>query len=326
MMPRFARALALWALVCAALGLVESGAVAAARSEESATGARPAAKPKCDLDGPLVYLQSSPSGNSSLQVFTQQGLTFTYCYEVSLPLGYAFPIRVDQAQNVWAVGSSVEEFVKGGMQLERTLTGAGSPLDIAVDTDGSVYLSQNNSTTIEVYAPGSNSPTSHLTAGCNGSGLALDAQHDLYVATSCGLTAIDLTTGERANIPTSLRLQWMQTTATGALAGCTTGGTCGSLSSPGPGKTSTWRPIFRAGEIEGFVLFPGEQLALVNLYNTGGGVFGWPGPDRGQEVTIGDGSTEVPWGVAVSPADPFGAPFYAFSTSHGRPGRRENRP
>jgi hypothetical protein len=273
----------------------------------------------CPSHGQVFYVVDSTGSTSSLQEYTLQGSSYVECSTMTLPQ-YAvvpLPLYVDQKENFYVLtDQSILEYARGATQPERTLI-ATDPIAMVVDSDGTAYVAQRADASIYVYPPGSQNPTSSIVIKAGTAmGIALDNAHDLYVSTYYQLVEVNIPSGQTANLGSIVRLSLLQTTSSGALAGCTysDNSLCGVLSpSSGPGKISTWRAAFQVGPLSGFCLLPGEQAALTNIGYSGAGIWGWPGPDHQQFTYVVSDDLNAS-GPAVSPADPLGSPFYSFAS------------
>jgi hypothetical protein len=292
--------------LAAVLTFSACGCFAFAGSRELEAGFHASGHAKCKSSDPLVYVSTS---EGVIQVFAPQASTFALCYKFKpgRDARGGSALYVDQSENLWVMGADTEEFAKGATKPERILSGS-SGSDMVVDTDGAVYIA--NRYNIEVYAGGSNSPTSQLNPGCQPYAIALDNAHDLYAQTGCGITEIGLVGGQTWSINPSIKFGWFQTTASGVLAGYSWG-ICGTLAP----VSLNWTPVFTPyGDVVGFKLFRGEQTAIVpfSQEGAGGGAAAWNWSGSGEYLfTIANGSEEAE-GVAVSPPDPLGRPFHSF--------------
>jgi hypothetical protein len=71
----------------------------------------------------------------------------------------------------------------------KQLSSLSNPGRIAVDSKGTVYVSNTGDRSVYVFANGSTTPTSTLTDSfhCTTSGVAIDASDDLFVSSGCGV-------------------------------------------------------------------------------------------------------------------------------------------
>ncbi|MFZ1016289.1 MAG: hypothetical protein WAN39_00295 [Candidatus Cybelea sp.] len=97
-------------------------------------------------------------------------------------------VRVDGSGNLWVAldtnGSqpSIWVYKPGASQPFRTLNGISQAVGIAIDPNGTVYVTEEATSNVSVFAPGSDTPTSTLAdpnATCCG-WVAVDDQHDVY--------------------------------------------------------------------------------------------------------------------------------------------------
>jgi hypothetical protein len=98
---------------------------------------------------------------NTVDVYDAHGnLTGTIADSVQNPAG----LLVDGNQNLWVANSTyVSMYPKAQMKPARTLQDPnGSPDDVSVAKDGTVYVSNFFNSSVSVYAPGSNLPTRML--------------------------------------------------------------------------------------------------------------------------------------------------------------------
>lgn len=147
-------------------------AQSAARAPHRPAIVRPSWMAHIDATAPLAYVGDQQ--NDEVVVFNQR--TGKVVGEITETSGVVFPqgLFVDAEHNLWVVNgpgadSNVKVFPRGSTTATRTLSDPeGDPaMDVTVCHDGTAYVTNNTnfsigSGSIEVYAPGSNSPTSSL--------------------------------------------------------------------------------------------------------------------------------------------------------------------
>ncbi len=82
-------------------------------------------------------------------------------------------------------GGTVTVYRRGSITPLRTLTGAGSAIDVVVGLDGTVYVSNwdsGNAGTLLEYPKGQTTPSTTININGASEGLALDSSNNLYVA------------------------------------------------------------------------------------------------------------------------------------------------
>ena len=134
----------------------------------------------------LVYV--ADQGGQAVYIFPQQGHNQAPIGKITNGLAGPNGLFVDKARRLYVCnfgGGTVTVYPHGAINPSRTLTGAGSAIDVVVGLDGTVYVSNWDSGTAGTlleYPKGSNTPT--VTININGApeGLALDSAGNLYVA------------------------------------------------------------------------------------------------------------------------------------------------
>ena len=134
----------------------------------------------------LVYV--SDEGGQAVYIFPQQGQNQAPIGKITNGLAAPNGLFVDKLKKLYVCnfgGGTVKVYHHGAINPTRTLTGAGSAIDVVVGLDGTVYVSNwdsGSSGTLLEYPRGHNAPT--VTININGAseGLALDSGNNLYVA------------------------------------------------------------------------------------------------------------------------------------------------
>ena len=134
----------------------------------------------------LVYV--ADQGGQAVYIFPQQGHNQAPIGKITNGLAAPNGLFVDKARRLYVCnfgGGTVTVYPHGAINPSRTLTGAGSAIDVVVGLDGTVYVSNWDSGTAGTlleYPKGSTTPT--VTISINGApeGLALDSAGNLYVA------------------------------------------------------------------------------------------------------------------------------------------------
>jgi hypothetical protein len=134
----------------------------------------------------LVYV--ADQGGQAVYIFPQQGHNQAPIGKITDGLAAPNGLFVDKERRLYVCnfgGGTVTVYPHGAINPSRTLTGAGSAIDVVVGVDGTVYVSNWDSGTAGTlleYPKGSNTPS--VTININGApeGLALDSAGNLYVA------------------------------------------------------------------------------------------------------------------------------------------------
>jgi hypothetical protein len=134
----------------------------------------------------LVYV--ADQGGQAVYIFPQQGHNQAPIGKITNGLAGPNGLFVDKARRLYVCnfgGGTVTVYPHGAINPSRTLTGAGSAIDVVVGLDSTVYVSNWDSGTAGTlleYPKGSSTPT--VTININGApeGLALDSAGNLYVA------------------------------------------------------------------------------------------------------------------------------------------------
>jgi len=138
------------------------------------------------LPSHLVYV--SDEGAQTVYIFPQFGRNQSPIGMITSGLAAPNGLFVDAKNELYVCnfgGGTVTVYFKGKITPFRTLTGAGSPIDVVVGLDGSVYVSDWDSGTsgrIVEYAPRHNSPSQTINVNGGPEGIALDKNNNLFVA------------------------------------------------------------------------------------------------------------------------------------------------
>jgi hypothetical protein len=120
------------------------------------------------LKGPLVYgaVTIGSTGSGAVNIYD------AHLHMVGQLTGFGFPagLAVDQQHNLYVADADTEsvfEYPRGATTPSRVLNGARSAGDVTVAQDGTVYVSENDSSSgfggdIAVYSPGSTKPDNSL--------------------------------------------------------------------------------------------------------------------------------------------------------------------
>jgi hypothetical protein len=285
----------------------------------------------------VVYVISNYT--ASVQVYDRSNVTGGPCGTIT---GFQLPqgLFTDSKDNLWVVDAgarTISEFAPGAAMPMRALSDPnGEPSDVTVDErSGTVYVTDykndvDESTLVEVYANGANTPTGTLSDSDarNGGYDAIDNHGDLYVTfmTQENKAQVDRWFGG-AGSPQNLGLRLVSdgeivTTKTGALAICDPFAfRCGLFQT----RSNTMSHVFgHMGFGRGIVpnkppwLHPdavaldrNEDRAYVAAESLT--VWTFPGPDHRPnrlplvEIKVPDGGAGV--GIAVTPASRPGNPY-----------------
>jgi hypothetical protein len=134
----------------------------------------------------LVYV--ADEGGQAVYIFPQKGQNQPPIGKITSGLAAPNGLFVDKARKLYVCnfgGGTVTVYPHGAINPSKTLTGAGSPIDVVVGVDGTVYVSNWDtgiSGTLLEYPKGQT--TASVTININGAseGLALDSGNNLYVA------------------------------------------------------------------------------------------------------------------------------------------------
>jgi hypothetical protein len=116
-------------------------------------------------------------------------------------------IYVANAQTNASGAGSVTEYPRGATSPSRTLTaGLNTSTGVAVDSTGTVYVSNKYVGSIVVFAKGKETPEETISANLTGpDGLAVDKSNDLFIADSSANDVLELVHGSQT--PHSLQLK-----------------------------------------------------------------------------------------------------------------------
>ena len=134
----------------------------------------------------LVYV--ADESGQTVYIFPGRGSNQAPVGKITSGLAAPNGLFVDKLKRLYVCnfgGGTVTVYPKGAISPSRTLTGAGSAIDVVVGVDEKVYVSNwdsGTSGTVLEYPKGHNAPT--VTININGApeGLALDSGNNLYVA------------------------------------------------------------------------------------------------------------------------------------------------
>ena len=129
---------------------------------------------------------------------------------VQMALDRAGTLYVANAQ-VNGSGGSVTEYSRGSLYPARTLTsGLNTSTGVAVDSSGTVYVSNKYSGSIEVFPSGQTRPAATINANLVGpDGLAVDRRDNLYIVDGARRDVLKLAHGSMT--PRPLHLQHLST-------------------------------------------------------------------------------------------------------------------
>jgi hypothetical protein len=134
----------------------------------------------------LVYV--ADEGGQTVYIFPQAGNNQAPIGMITSGLAAPNGLFVDHLKRLYVCnfgGGTVTVYRHGSITPSRTLTSAGSAIDVVVGLDDTVYVSNwdsGSTGTLLEYPKGHNTPT--VTININGAseGLALDSSNNLYVA------------------------------------------------------------------------------------------------------------------------------------------------
>ncbi|MFY9666118.1 MAG: hypothetical protein WAL67_10300 [Candidatus Cybelea sp.] len=142
----------------------------------------------------LLYVASSYP--SAVLIYNAQAKSSSPIGTISKGINVPQGLAVDGQQNLYVANygnSSVSAYKRGQTKPFETLKdGIITPIDVAADTDGTLYVACPNSSAsayvVQVFPPNGSKPSETLTnaAFTYISAVAVDGQHDLYVAASAG--------------------------------------------------------------------------------------------------------------------------------------------
>jgi hypothetical protein len=137
----------------------------------------------------IVYVADQDSG--AVEIYSQAGSNQQPIGAITSGIAGVDGLFVDRARNLYACnfgGGTVTVYPAGSTTPSLTLTGAGSPIDVAVARNGTVYVANfasGTNGTVLVYPKGQTSPSKTLVtfgAGSFPEGMTLDSKSNLYVA------------------------------------------------------------------------------------------------------------------------------------------------
>lgn len=147
---------------------------------------------------PLVYV--SDSVKNVVDIFDRRGKLQGQITGLSAPAG----LFVDAKHNLWVAnsgGGDVLMFPRGATRPSRTLEDSNSPSDVAVGTDGTVYVADSeNAGGVAVYSRGKTQPSRRLVADLSGmSGIeyyvTCDAAGNVFASGYIGASPYNAVTG-----------------------------------------------------------------------------------------------------------------------------------
>lgn len=138
------------------------------------------------LPSHIVYL--SDEGGQTVYLFPQRGQNQAPVGKITSGLAAPNGLFVDASENLYVCnfgGGTVTVYHRGKLTPYRTLTGAGSAIDVVVGLDGWVYVSDWDSGSagrLLEYAPKHDKPSKIVAVNGGPEGLALDKNDDLFLA------------------------------------------------------------------------------------------------------------------------------------------------
>ena len=134
----------------------------------------------------LVYV--ADEGLQTVFIFPQKGNDQAPIGKITTGLAAPNGLFVDSSRKLYVcnfANGTVTIYRHGSITPLRTLTGAGSPIEVVVGLDGSVYVSNSetgSSGTVLEYPKGQTFPSATININGGPAGLALDSSNNLYVA------------------------------------------------------------------------------------------------------------------------------------------------
>jgi sugar lactone lactonase YvrE len=134
----------------------------------------------------VVYV--ADENGQTVYIFPQSGHDQKPVGKITAGLAAPNGLFVDAQQDLYVGnfgGGTVTVYHRGRITPFRTLTGAGSAIDVVVGLDGTVYVSNWDSGTdgqLLEYAPKHDTPTTTIAVNGGPEGLALDKNNNLYLA------------------------------------------------------------------------------------------------------------------------------------------------
>jgi|HubBroStandDraft_1064217.scaffolds.fasta_scaffold92450_2 sugar lactone lactonase YvrE len=146
----------------------------------------------------VLYVADQPSG--AVYIYDQKGSDQAPIGSITDGISGVDGLYVDAHKTLYACnfgGGTVTVYPAGSTSPSETLTGAGSPIDVAVAKTGTVYVANFNegtNGTVLVYPKGQTTPTSTLVTYGSGAfpeGMTVDSKGDLYVAFNDGTGQVE---------------------------------------------------------------------------------------------------------------------------------------
>jgi hypothetical protein len=134
----------------------------------------------------LMYV--SDEGGQAVYIFPQKGNNQAPIGKITAGLAAPNGLFVDKERKLYVCnfgGGTVTVYHHGSITPSKTLTGAGSAIDVVVGIDGTVYVSNwdsGSAGTLLEYPKGQTTPSVTININGGPEGLALDSGNNLYVA------------------------------------------------------------------------------------------------------------------------------------------------
>jgi sugar lactone lactonase YvrE len=165
----------------------------------------------------LLYV--ADQGPNAVDIFSEKGSNQQPIGQITEGVSGPNGLFVDHKRNLYVCNfgnGTVTVYPPGAISPSKTLTGAGSPIDVVVDKKGNVFVSNfagsTNGTVLE-YAKGATAPTKTVVqfgAGSFSEGLAFDEQGNLYVAfNSAGGGVLEFTASNPSGTNLGIRVGYV---------------------------------------------------------------------------------------------------------------------